>query len=313
MSESEEEQTKVLNGGLIKRCISEFSRTTEGNSFAYLRLDLANRELENLCEELASYQQLKYLHLSGNRLNNAVLLSRLPNILRLELSNNRISSHESFNNEETFTCLQYLDLSHNLLRNFSSIKVPKLVHLNLSHNEIISTEYFQGHSNLKILELRGNKLSNLTGLKSMPRLEELYLCENSIAVFDALEELTSLKRLHLRKNNVSILDEEKMPDFPELLYLNLRENTLKDVAKTVGMKKYGKLQKIVVSENPCWTSQELVKEVLIFMPRLEEINKQHIGDVDREIAYELASERFKVAEAARKEAERKAQEAADKD
>lgn len=313
MSESEEETSKNMTGNMIKRYLSEFSRNAEGTGYAYLKLDLENRELENISEELSPYQQLKYLHFSGNRFSNIIVLSRLPNILRLELAGNRISSLEFFNNEETFTNLQYLDLSKNMIRNLTAIKVPKLLFLSLSQNEIINTDQFQGHPNLKKFELRGNKIANISGMKAMPKLEELYLSENNISFIDALEELPSLKRLHLRKNNISVIEEDKAPELPELSYLNLRENLLKDINKLASLKKYLKLEKVVFAENPCWHNNELMKEILIFMPRLQGINKQSISDIDREAAYNLASERFQVAEAARKEAERKAQEALDKE
>ncbi|OMJ92183.1 hypothetical protein SteCoe_5177 [Stentor coeruleus] len=313
MSESEEETSKNMTGNMIKRYLSEYGRNAEGTGYAYLKLDLEYRELENISEELSPYQQLKYLHFSGNRFSNIIVLSRLPNILRLELAGNRISSIEFFNNEETFINLQYLDLSKNLIRNLTAIKVPKLLFLSLSQNEIINTDQFLGHPNLKKFELRGNKIANISGIKSMPKLEELYLSENNISLIDALEELPSLKRLHLRKNNISVIEEDKVPELPELVYLNLRENLLRDVNKLTSLKKYSKLEKVVLAENPCWPSNELIKEILIFMPRLQGINKQNITDIDREAAYNLASDRFQVAEAARKEAERKAQEALDKE
>ena len=82
-------------------------------------------------------------------------------------------------------------------------------------------------------------------------------------------------------------------------YLNLRENFLKDLIKVANFKKYGKLTKIVLEDTPMWTSQEQAREVLIFMPRLEEVNKQKITDVDRQVAYNIASERFRIVEAAR--------------
>ena len=313
MSDSEEEVTKVLNGVLIKRHLSELGRNAEGTGFGYLKLEIENREVENISEELSTYQQLKFIHLSGNKLNNLSVLSKLPNILRLELANNKITALDYFNNEETFTNLQFLDVSKNFIRNLVPIKPPKLVHLILNYNEIINTELFLGHPSLRILELRGNKINNITGLKSMPRLEELYLCENNISFFDTLEELPSLKKLHLRKNNISNLEEEKLPDLPELTYLNLRENQVKDINKLANLKKFQKLERMIVSNNPCWTSQELVKEILIFMPRVSCVNKQVVTEVDQEVSYQLASERFMVAEAARKEAERKAQEALDKE
>ena len=52
--------------------------------------------------------------------------------------------------------------------------------INLSENEISTCENFTGHDNLELLELRKNKLRNLTGLGNMSKLKELYLAENEI-------------------------------------------------------------------------------------------------------------------------------------
>lgn len=313
MSDSEEEISKNLNNALIKRHLSDLGRNSEGTGFAYLRLDLENREIENITEDLSPYQQLKFIRFPNNKISNISVLSKLPNLLRLELSNNKITTLDFFNNEETYLNLQYLDLSRNMIRNLTSIKLPKLIHLILSNNEIINTDSFLGHPNLKILELRANKIANISGIKSMPKLEELYLSENSISTLDSLEEMTSLKKIHLRKNNFVTFDEEKLPELPELVYINLRDNGIKDLNKVAYLKKYGKLEKLVINGNPCWSSQDLIKEVLIFMPRILTVGKVEVQDSDREVAYELARERWNVAEAARKEAERKAQEAADKE
>lgn len=313
MSDSEDEVTKVLNGVLIKRHLSELGRNAEGTGFSYLKLEVENREIENISEELSTYQQLKFIHFSGNKISNLSVLAKLPNILRLELASNKITTLDFFNNEEIFTNLQYLDVSKNFIRNLIPIKPPKLIHLILNYNEIINTDLFLGHPNLRVLELRGNKINNISGLKAMPKLEELYLSENNINAFDSLEEVPLLTKLHLRKNNISNIDEEKLPELAELTYLNLRENMIKDLNKLANLKKYQKLEKVVVNSNPCWASQDLIKEVLIFMPRILSVNKQVVTDTDREVSYQLANERFMIAEAARKEAERKAQEALDKE
>lgn len=51
------------------------------------------------------------------------------------------------------------------------ISSKNLRHLNLNFNEIKTLEEFDGHPTLKIIELRGNKLCELTGLSKIPKLQ----------------------------------------------------------------------------------------------------------------------------------------------
>jgi Leucine-rich repeat (LRR) protein len=55
--------------------------------------------------------------------------------------------------------------------------------LNLTGNHITTAEDFEGHQTLEILELRGNKLQNLKGIKNIHSLRELYVADNSLSSF----------------------------------------------------------------------------------------------------------------------------------
>ncbi|CAG9327030.1 unnamed protein product [Blepharisma stoltei] len=316
MSDSEDEPTsKVLNFEVIKRGLLQVGRTFDGTSYAFLKLELENREIETISEDLSQYQHLRYIKLSGNRLQNIDVISKIPNVLRLDLKGNRVNNLEVFNNEETFHYLQFLDLSNNNVKNLSSIKVPKILSLNLSKNEISNVSDFQGHANLKVLELRGNKISSLIGLKGMPNLQELYLAQNNINSLEGLEDLPSLKKLHLRKNKIQALEEEKIPDLPELEYLNLRENEVLDIKQLGLLKKLEKLKKLNLIDCPlnAEPSGNAKKEILIVLPKIDFVNKEEVTQDDREEAYNEAQERFIAAENARKEAERLAEEAAERE
>lgn len=316
MSDSEDEiVTKVLNFEVIKRGISQVGRTFDGSSYAFLKLELENREVETISEDLSQYQHLRHIKLSGNRLQNIDVISKIPHILRLELKGNRINSLEIFNNEETFNFLQYLDLSNNNIKNLSAIKAPKLIHLNLTKNEIANVADFQGPSTLKILELRSNKISSLTGIKNLPSLQELYLAGNNIVSLEGLDELPSLKKLHIRKNKIQIIEDEKVPDLAELEYLNLRENELIEIPQLAHLKKLTKLKKLILTDCPLnlEPSGNAKKEILIVLPKIDFINKDEVAQEDREEAYNEAQERWNAIENARKEAERLAEEAAERE
>ena len=48
---------------------------------------------------------------------------------------------------------------------------------------------FDGHTKLKVLELRRNKISALTSFNNLPELRELYLAENKIKSIQGIETM----------------------------------------------------------------------------------------------------------------------------
>jgi Leucine-rich repeat (LRR) protein len=60
------------------------------------------------------------------------------------------------------------------------VKLPNLQKANFNNNAIVTLEDFDGHNKIQVIELRGNKLKSLKGLKKLLRLKELYIAENQI-------------------------------------------------------------------------------------------------------------------------------------
>ncbi len=71
----------------------------------------------------------------------------------------------------------------------------------------MSLEDFDGHPKLEVLELRGNKITSLSGIKNAISLRELYIADNAITSLKSLVKLPKLERLHARKNKISDLTE----------------------------------------------------------------------------------------------------------
>lgn len=128
MSESEEEKYQPnLTVDIIRKNLMDFHRTVEGNAFAFTRLELDNREMETLCKELANYEHLRVINFSGNKLGNIDIISKIPNVMHLDVHGNMLSKLDIFTNEELFTNLRYLDISRNRFKNLPALKLPKLV------------------------------------------------------------------------------------------------------------------------------------------------------------------------------------------
>jgi Leucine-rich repeat (LRR) protein len=314
MSQVEEEEEKhvpiVMTKDNIKAGLSQIGKTFDGSSVSFIKLNLDGKELDVLSDELGNYKHLRYINFSGNHFDNIEILKTLPYILKLELSSNRLSSLDVFSSHDSFHYLQHLDLSKNLISTLTSLSLPKLTHLKLSNNQISSVSDFKGHDSLKILELRGNKLTSLEGIHNLTALEELWLAENAIKSLHGLLNLPHLKKLHLRKNNFNTFDSDKLPQLPHLSYINFRENEIVEVNQLNLFSVYHNLIKIVVADNPLKVEPpgEIKKEVLIALPRLKFIGKEEITNEEREDALNEAAERKRLAEEARKEAEKTAKE-----
>lgn len=58
------------------------------------------------------------------------------------------------------------------------IVIRSLRKINLNNNLIKNLDDFDGHQILEIIQLRGNKLKNLKGMRKLPNLKQLFLAEN---------------------------------------------------------------------------------------------------------------------------------------
>ena len=302
---------------VIKTSLSKVGKTfgilhTDGTSFAYVKLDLTNKNLAALSEELGSYQQLRYLMLGSNSLSDISVLAKLRFLLTLEAPNNRLTDLSLFNRPDLFHFLRHLDLSKNLLPSLPPLHLPDLRSLNLSHNRLTSASSFLGHPTLQLLELRGNQLVSLQGICNMPRLTHLYVAQNQIDTLAGLKDLPVLETIHMRGNKLERIDVSTLPILPALKYLNIRENPVTTTAELAKLGGFAGLQKLHVQGGPLAeeVGDNLKKEVLIVLPNLLVVNKEEVTPEEKEDAITEAAERAKAAEEARLEAERQAREAA---
>ncbi|MBN8642956.1 MAG: leucine-rich repeat domain-containing protein [Flavobacteriales bacterium] len=94
------------------------------------------------------------------------------------------------------------------------------------------------------INLTGNKISELTPLKNILSLENLYLGENRINYLSPLRNLSNLTRLKLFKNNIS--DITPLKNLSKLEEISLFENKIYDISP---LKKLINLKYIYVSQN----------------------------------------------------------------
>ncbi len=145
-------------------------------------------------------------------------MATLPFLIELRLSRNAITSLASLNRKkaegdetEYWPRLQHCYLNSNKIPSFTAVVAPKLLVLDLSHNEISAIpetdEGFKGHETLEYLDLSRNKLTNLSVLRGMPNLKQFFAASNvNLRRLNGLEECRSLEVMHMRGCAVSFAD-----------------------------------------------------------------------------------------------------------
>ena len=95
---------------------------------------------------------------------------------------------------------------------------------------------FRSLSNLKILSIQSNRIREISGLKGLTSLEELYISNNALTTLNGLEESHSLRVLDITSNGVSSLRglghleklEEFWASYNQIADFNEVERELKD-------------------------------------------------------------------------------------
>lgn len=177
-------------------------------------------------------------------------------------------------------------LSNSNLRNFKCVKcalgffrkdfhqnLHKLVHLNVSQNDIANIDHFQGNTLLETLDLswnsiadlkngmfvnnkqlmkidlQGNKIRKVTKhkFKGLSKLKSLNISENEIYILSsrAFEDLESLEDLDIRGNSITKIKREHFANLNELTFLSLKSNKINEI----NISKMKKLSHLDLSQN----------------------------------------------------------------
>ncbi|CAL6075445.1 Conserved_hypothetical protein [Hexamita inflata] len=179
-------------------------------------LDLSSNIIKDI-SGLQSLLNLTHLFLSSNKLTSYTVA--LPNLVDLELENNRITDISAISKLKN---LKKLDLGSNIIEDISVLQsLTDLIHLNLQVNKL--TSYTLALPSLVELFLSRNKLQDKSGLQHSPKLERLTLSETGTSDLRTIpHQLFGLKDLSLSFNN--ILEISYLSNFVDLQSLNLGYN-----------------------------------------------------------------------------------------
>ncbi|XP_061550918.1 carboxypeptidase N subunit 2 [Phycodurus eques] len=216
----------------------------------------------NIISDLPTFlfQNLQNLHVldfSLNRIQNIEreTFSGLTGLEILQMSNNHISNISS----DTFHHvgqLMELHLEGNRISELDDevfAVLTKLKVLNLRRNRLItfSDKVFgrQG-SNLTQLDLRGNRLTEVSSLSLLTSMTDLLLSSNQLSSLpdDIFRNVTTLENLDLSENKLTSLSDTTFNDLKSIKMIHLHKNQLSSVDATL-FKDQDFIQQLYLSDN----------------------------------------------------------------
>ncbi|EGR34220.1 leucine-rich repeats and guanylate kinase domain protein [Ichthyophthirius multifiliis] len=226
----EEEQKQRLNRRLnelsknnmtqetIKNSLKNLGKTSQGSSYAFLSFIAIQKDLYSIIG-IENYKHLQYIDVSHNNLITLKPLNSLKYITHLNVSHNNLNKLLDF--KEIPYNLEEVISSHNQIQVIPDLSAHKyLKKLDLSHNKITQIQGLSKNDNLSVLKLAFNNIETIENLDDLNILE-LDLMGNQIQLIQGLKQLIYLRKLNLSCN--------KIVSLKGLIYLiQLRELKLSD-------------------------------------------------------------------------------------
>ena len=310
----DEEGNPVPNAGprnplkpeMLRENLSNLAKTFDGLSYAFTKLDIHEKELDGLGEDINNYNLLREFICTNNKIKDISSLAKMSYMSLIDASINFIKDISFFAEENSFLFLTKLNLKQNKIKVLPKMFSVYLTEINLSENRIADCSQFTGLTKLKKLNLSQNKIKSCKGLSNCPNLDVLYLNQNRIKSLVGIENLPNLRKLRLKTNRIKVFD--YLPDLPKLQKLTISENQIESREEFAKLCKYDKLFKITLETNPYFDSSGVTPktEVIIQMGTLKHlkfVNKEQLIKEDYEEAARTLQERKEKEEEERKQRE----------
>ena len=286
------EPQNPLKKEVLIKSVKNLQRTYNGVSYAYTELDLREKELDEIGEELNGFTEIRDFNVSNNKLPHINPIGNMPYLVRVDASVNEIKDVNVLNNPERFQFLQILNLKQNKIHVLPEMQAANLLTMDLSENKINDCSQFKGLPRLKKLNLNQNRLKDCMGLANCPNLEVLYVNGNRLTSIKGIENLPNLRKLRLRTNQIEKFD--YVPGLPNLEKLAISENQIKD-NKQLALLRFPKLKRINVESNPYFDESGVSGKIEILIQLegfdIKFVNKEEIVPEDKEEVVRVKEER----------------------
>lgn len=199
-------------------------------------LDLSQNKLQAVTRETFSgLVKLEILKMNNNLISNLTsnTFRNISHLAELHLEGNRLEGLDD-GVFSTLTNLSVLNLRGNLLTSFSDkvfgFEPSSLKELNLKSNRLAELSPLSSLASLTDLILSANQLSNLAGnlFRNVSALENLDLSENQLTSLPEVifKGLVHIKEIHLHNNNLTKVEAKLFEDQLFLQRLYLSDNQL---------------------------------------------------------------------------------------
>lgn len=155
-------------------------------------------------------------------------LGCIENLTSLDLRYNEKITNKGLNLLKKFNTLTELNLSNNRLITHEGVSgLTSLTQLDLSDNHLIGNKSIKCLTNLKMLDLIVNSKITNEGLSILNKLEELNLSMNSTITNEGLKDLTSLRWLNLKYN--CVINEDYIQGLTNLTILGCNKSITTEI------------------------------------------------------------------------------------
>ena len=214
----------------------------------FLQLEVPSSDLKNV-DSLAGYENLMYINVADNSIEDLSVLSKFPSILQLNARYTKYKYDYIFfcfsyliqalgvslalffyivicSGNELTTCLDFAPPYCNQKDAWSTGHIALgsiLVNADISQNHIVALGSLSRHPFLECLLASHNLIRKIEGLSSLSFLQVLDLSDNDINVIQGLDNLP-IRELNLSGNNLLTL--HGLDKLPELAFLNVSRNKI---------------------------------------------------------------------------------------
>ncbi|KAI0461261.1 hypothetical protein LJB42_000927 [Komagataella kurtzmanii] len=222
-------------------------------------LEISNNRITQLPSNFGELALLRYLNLSSNHIKVIPQeIFDLPNLTELDLSYNSISNIPV--EIKNLTKLVTLKLSGNKLAgkvSDSIVELKSIKTLDLRFNQLEDMSCLRTLDNLQNLYLTGNLCTSYTS--KVASLRTLQLDLNPVTHFSVIGTLESLRYLDLTKAKLTSLSPSVLSNVPQVTHLILNHNHLSFLPKEISTLK--KLKKLSVCNNNLTTLPDEISEL----------------------------------------------------
>lgn len=161
-------------------------------------LYIASNNIGEVPDEFQKLSKLIILDISANGLCDVSGVNRVPSLIELKLSSNKIITTPDFYNLKN---LQILDLSGNALYDYNPTSIMEsVIELNLSSNALDNLEFIDKFPSLEKLNVAMNPYNSLLGIEKCKTLESLDIRYTNITDVMMLQSLPNFNTIYVNDN-----------------------------------------------------------------------------------------------------------------